>query len=180
LGSSFRIVTVVLDPQETPAKARETKLRYLDQLSRAREAQGLPAGKSAEADESWTFLVGAERDIRSLADAVGFGYAYHPGRKEYLHPATFMMITPTGRVGQYVYGVHFEPPEVEAAIASAAMDITSESTQDFILSCYHYEAPEGLNAFRIMQIAGIIFALGVVMALGGLHLRSRLARRPAV
>jgi protein SCO1/2 len=140
----------------------------------------LPAGDPAEADAAWTFLVGQDRDIKSLAKSVGFGYEYHPGRKEYLHPAVFMMITPTGRVAQYVYGVHFEPGMVEGAIAAAAMDVTSESTQNFILSCYHYEAPEGLNAFLIMKIAGIVFAILLVLVLGGIHLRSRLSRRPAV
>jgi len=175
-GESFRIITIVLDPTESPKRARETKEGYLTQLARAREALGLPA--ATHADEGWSFLVGKEADIRAVADTVGFHYKYHPGRKEYLHPAVFMMITPLGTVAQYIPGVSFESETLEAAVTSAALGVTTEGTQEFILSCYHYEPPEGFNAFRIMQIVGMVFAALVVIVIVSLHLKSRLSRRP--
>jgi len=175
-GNDFRIITVSLDPKETAARARETKLGYLANLNKAREARGLPGADRA--DDGWTFLTGDEASIKALTETVGFGYVYHPRRKEYLHPATFMTLTPDARVAQYVYGVHFERGELDAALTSAGLGLTTEASQDFILSCYHYEAPEGANGFRIMRIGAGFFAALVVLALGGLHLRSRLSKRP--
>lgn len=180
-GVDFEIITVVLDPSETPHRASKTKAGYLGQLARAREAASLPAADRA--DDGWHFLVGDRATIRELADTVGFGYTFHPGRKEYLHPSTFMLLTPSGRVAQYAYGVHFEPTFLEGALASAAMDVTTESVQDFILSCYHYEPVEGADGFRVMQIGALAFAGLLVVVLAGLHLRSRLGagtKRPAV
>lgn len=174
-GEAFQVITIVLDPAELPKRAKTTKDGYLRQLSKGRDALNLPPAEKAA--EGWTFLVGPEKNIRAVADAVGFGYRYHPERKEYLHPAVLMTITPKGQVAQYVYGVHFEPEELEGFVTAAGLGAMTESTKNFILSCYHYEAPEGLNAFRIMQVIGMLFAAGVVFFIVILHLKSRLSRR---
>src|SRR5690606_2530116 len=89
-----------IDPPEPPARAKQTKEKYLKLYDRSGSGDG------------WHFLVGEEESIQTLADATGFEYRYLPERKEYVHPAVFMMCTPDGRISRYLYGVAFDPQTI--------------------------------------------------------------------
>ncbi len=153
-GAQFKIITVGLDPKETPKRAAETKASYLDRYPRA------------TADKGWRFLTGDEASVRALADAVGFGYTYYPKRAEYLHPAAFMVLSPAGKVTNYTYGVSYQPADVVRVLTAAAVGESVESAQKFILSCYHYigDAVYARRAEAAMRYAGI----GFVALFGGL------------
>ena len=58
-GRDFELVTVSIDPRDTPARAAEVKARYVGQAGRP----GLEA--------SWRFLTGEAAQTKRLADAVG-------------------------------------------------------------------------------------------------------------
>ena len=66
VGKEFDVVTVSIDPGETPALAARKKAAYLKRYGRP------------GADQGWHFLTGDEPSIRRLADAVGFHYVYDP------------------------------------------------------------------------------------------------------
>ncbi|HLV02589.1 MAG TPA: SCO family protein, partial [Acidobacteriota bacterium] len=65
VGEDFDIVTVSIDPGETPGLAAEKKAQYLDSYRRESGSRG------------WYFLTGEEDQIRQLADSVGFRYEYN-------------------------------------------------------------------------------------------------------
>lgn len=166
-GKEFRIVTVGLDPTETHERAFDTKLGYLERYGR----EG--------ADLGWRFLGGHEASIRGLAEAVGFGYRRHPENGDYLHPAAFLVITPKGQVSTYVYGVSFDPKKLSALLATAAFGGTSESTEKFLLTCFHYEATEGAAgvAVKVMRYGGLTFVVGLIAAFGAFGAKRRRSRR---
>jgi len=160
-GAQFKVVTIGLDPNETPEKAAETKAAYLDRYGRATAARG------------WKFLVGDEASIRAVADSVGFGYRYLDDRNEYLHPSVFAVLSPSGAVTNYTYGVKFDPGELVHVLTAAAVGESVESAQKFILSCYHYVG-DGIYAKRaetLMRYAGIGFAALFAVFLGRLAWR---------
>src|ERR1700753_425027 len=64
-GGEFQIATVVLDPNEKPEQAAESKARYLRQTGRPQGASG------------WHFLTGPEASIKQVASAVGFSYSFN-------------------------------------------------------------------------------------------------------
>lgn len=160
-GAQFKIITVGLDPDETPARAAETKAGYLDRYDRPTAAAG------------WTFLVGDEASIRALADSVGFGYRYYAKRDEYLHPSAFIVLSPSGEVTNYTYGVQFDPDDLVHVLTSAAVGESVESARKFILSCYHYvgDALYAKRAEALMRYAGIGFAVVFAAFLGRLAWR---------
>ena len=172
-GKHFQILTVGLDPAEKPERASETRKSYIERYQLARKRMGLAAVSTGSMEKGWTFLVSEQRTVKALADSVGFGYRRLARKQQYLHPSTFMVLSADAEVVEYIYGVDFKPAVLDTALTTAALGIESEAAEKFILSCYHYEPPKGLNGYRVMQIVGAFFAVGVVLTIGGLHWRSK-------
>ena len=79
-GRDFEVMAVSIDPTETPDLAARKKAEYLRRY--------------AKSSAGWHFLTGAEPQIRQLADAVGFRYAYDPQTKQYAHASAIMVRRP--------------------------------------------------------------------------------------
>ena len=149
LGSQFRMITVSIDPGESPQRAEETKQKYL----RAYGREGAAAG--------WHCLVGSEENIRALADAVGFRYVYVAETKEFAHAAVTMVLTPGGRVSRYLYGIEYDPQTLRLSLVEASEGKVGSTVDKIILLCFHYDSAAGRYApvaFRIMQIGALGFA----------------------
>jgi protein SCO1/2 len=151
-GREFEIVTVSIDPLETPTLARLKKQNYLEEYARPGAAQG------------WHFLTGREENIKKLADAVGFGYRYVEERQQYAHPAAIFVVTPDGRMARYLYGVVYQPKTVRLALTEAGQGKIGTTADRLLLYCFHYDAQEGryvLAATNIMRFGGATTALVV-------------------
>lgn len=151
-GREFEIVTVSIDPLETPTLARLKKQNYLEEYARPAAAQG------------WHFLTGREENIKKLADAVGFGYRYVEERQQYAHPAAIFVVTPDGRMARYLYGVVYQPKTVRLALTEAGQGKIGTTADQLLLYCFHYDAHEGryvLASTNIMRFGGATTALVV-------------------
>jgi protein SCO1/2 len=156
-GKEFRVVTVSLDPEETPDVAHKTQNRYLSQYGR-------PGAK-----DGWSFLTGSEANIKALAAAMGFGYAYNEAREEYVHPAAIAVTTPEGKIARYLYGLDFPENTLRLALVESSQGRIGTSIDRLILYCFHYDSSEG----RYAPVARNIMKLGggvTVVLLGGLVL----------
>jgi protein SCO1/2 len=156
VGREFDIVTISIDPRETPGRARQTWLSTL-------KAYGRP-----EAANGWHFLTGSDDNIRRVASTVGFGYRFVPARQEYAHTAALFLCTPEGRVARYLYGVKFEPQTVRLSILEAAQGKIGSTLDQIILYCFHYDANAkryAPAAMRIMRVGG-----GLSVAILGMFL----------
>jgi protein SCO1/2 len=94
-GEEYRIVTVSINPEETPDLAASKKANYLKTTTRP------------VSDSGWAFLVGDSSQSRALADAVGFKYFYDAERGEWAHPAAAFILTPQGKLSRVLYGIQF-------------------------------------------------------------------------
>jgi protein SCO1 len=144
-GKDFRILTVLLDPEETNESARRFRARYLSQYNRP----GTEGG--------WTFLTGADENIRALAKSVGFSYSYNEVRKEYVHPAAIALLSPEGKVARYLYGLQYPDKTLRLGVVEASEGRVGTSLDRLVLFCFHYDSTEGRYApiaARIMQIGG--------------------------
>lgn len=151
-GQQFEIVTVSIDPTETPTLAKLKKQNYLEEYGRAGAAGG------------WHFLTGREENIRKLADAVGFGYRYVEERGQYAHAAAIFVVTPDGRMAKYLYGVLYQPKTLRLALAEAGQGKIGTTADQLLLYCFHYDAQEGryvLAATNIMRFGGATTAVVV-------------------
>lgn len=157
-GKEFRIVTVSFDHRNTTEQAREKQSLYL-------------LGYDREVPESaWEFLTGDVRNIRALADAVGYHYKFLPDTKEFSHPAAMIFLTPDGRVHNYLERLDFPAMEVRLALAEAADGKVGTIFDRVVSFCFVYDHSQGkytLAAKRVMALGGVasLAAVGTMVGL---------------
>jgi protein SCO1/2 len=164
IGKEFDVVTVSIDPKETPALATAKKQSYLEGYRRPEAASG------------WHFLTGPASSIAALEKTLGFEATYDPETDQYAHPAVIFMITPEGRVSRYLYGVSFEEKTLTLGLTEASEGRIGSAWDRFILSCYHYDSRQGryaLAAMKLMRVAGLASVLIFGAVLSSLWLRER-------
>jgi protein SCO1/2 len=150
LGNQFQVVTVSIDPLETPTRAALTKEMYLKLYNRPGSAAG------------WHFLTGCEEDIKKLAATVGFHYKYLPERRQFVHAAALILCTPDGRVSRYLGGVVYNPQTLRLSLVEAAGGKVGSATDQFFLSCFHYDEKAGRYgpfALGMMRMGAVLTLL---------------------
>jgi protein SCO1/2 len=156
VGDQFDVVSMSIDPRDTPETATKKRAQVVGSYARA---HGQTKG--------WHFLVGDEANIRRVTDAVGFKYRYDARQQQYAHPAAIYVLTPDGRLGRYLYGITFDPSDVRLGLLEASKGRAISTTERILLFCYHYD-PQGkhyaLVAMNVMRLGGA----ATVLALGGL------------
>jgi protein SCO1 len=126
-GQDFQVVIISFDPTDTPARAALQK----DCCIRAY--------KSPSRTDGWHFLTGKPDAIASVAQAVGFHYAFDQNQGRYIHPAGVMVLSPTGRLTHYFFGIDASPADLESAIHDAAADRATAVDQPEQQYCANYD-----------------------------------------
>lgn len=152
-GQEFEVVTVSIDPDDTPEGATKKRERYVAELGRA------------EAAEGWHFLVGSEDNVKRLADAVGFGYRFVEETGEYAHSAGLFLTTPEGRLSRYLYGVMFDAQTLRLSLVEASNGRIGTTVDQLLLFCFAYDHTEGRYGPAAMNLMRM-FAAVVVIVMG--------------
>jgi protein SCO1 len=154
VGKDFEVLTVSFDPHETPKDAAETKAVYLKRYGRAGAEQG------------WHFLTGSQESIDALTKAAGFQYQYNAQTGQFAHGTAILVLTPTGKIAQYYYGVEFPPKDLRLALVQASANKIGSLVDQILLYCYHYDPTVGkynVVIYRVLRLGGIT----TVILLGG-------------
>ena len=155
IGQDFQVVSVSIDPGETPKAAAAKKQLHVSQAAR----NGTAAG--------WHFLTGQQAAIEALTTAVGFRYVYDAETDEYAHPTGLVILTPDGRVARYIFGIDFPPKDVRLALVEAADNQIGSPVDQLLLLCYHYDPLTGQYTFLITNSLRWV-GIGTVLVLGTL------------
>ena len=169
-GQDFDIMSVSIDPLESPLRARQTKEEYMRRYGSSGTGSG------------WHFLTGQQSEITRLAADVGFHYRYIPERAEYAHAAVFIICTPQGRISRYLYGVTFEPQTIRLSLVEAAAGEIGSPMDQILLFCFQYDAAAGNygpTATGLMKIGGAITVLALAFGLVPTWLRRRQSQMSA-
>jgi protein SCO1/2 len=164
VGEEFDVVTISIDPRDTPEVAADKRRRILYQYGRESAERGwhfLVAERSVDEDEI-VAEYGVYPSIERLADALGFHYQWMPRQRQYAHPGVVMMLTPDGRIARYLYGLEYDSNDVRLGLLEASEGRSVSGVEQVILYCYRYDpSAQGytLVAWRVMQIGGAITAL---------------------
>jgi protein SCO1/2 len=158
LGQQYSVLTVSIDPRETPAQAAEKRAPLL-------------LGQAAGSEADWHLLTGQAAAIDQLASAVGFHAIYDPQEDEYIHPAGLIVLTPGGQVSRYLYGLDVPPNDLRLALVEAGQGRVGSLVDQIALLCYHYDASTGKYTPLVLgavRLAGLATLLGLGLFLGAL------------
>ncbi|MGQ9927446.1 MAG: SCO family protein [Chloroflexaceae bacterium] len=166
VGSDFQVISVSIDPRETPMNAANTRAAVVSRYNR-------PEGKAG-----WHFLTGAQESITSLAEAVGFKYFYDERIDQYAHAAGILVLTPEGRLARYFYGIEFNPSDVRLGIVEASGNKIGTPVDQLLLLCYQFDPATGTYTGLVLTLVRAGGILTVIVLLASLYLLSRGSGRP--
>lgn len=152
IGEQYEVVTVSIDPTETPEMAMGKKAVYVGLYGRPGAKQG------------WHFLVGDEPSIRALTQAVGYHYNYIPETKQFAHATGIVVLTPQGKVSRYFYGILYPPRDIRLALVEASNEKIGSPVDAVLLYCCQYDPTTGKYSIvvsRILRIAGVVTLLSM-------------------
>jgi protein SCO1/2 len=140
VGDQFNVVTVSIDPRETPQLAVAKKKLHIQQYGRA------------GASEGWHFLTGDEDSIKRLTSAVGFRYKFDTETNQFAHASGIMVLTPQGKIARYFYGIQYPPRDLRLSLVDASADRIGSPVDQVLLLCYHYDLLLGKYSARAMDV----------------------------
>ncbi len=159
-GREFDVVAVSFDPEETPALAAAKKETYLHSYRRPNAAAG------------FHFLTGDAESIRRLAEAVGFRYRYDPASDEFAHAAGITVLTPSGVIARYFYGVEYAPRDLRLGLIEAAEEKIGSAVDQLMLYCFRYDPATGRYSAAVLNLVRLGGVL-TVMAFAGFVIVAR-------
>lgn len=160
----FNVLLVSIDPRDSAANARTAQGN--DELVHPR---AFVAG--------WHYLSGAEDAIAPLMRSIGFRYLFDDRVGQYAHAAGVVLLTPQGRIAQYLFGVQFAPETLRLGLVNASRGSIGNVVDRLLLLCCDYDASTGrytVTIDRVMQGLGIATAL---ILIGGIAWLRRAERR---
>ena len=168
-GDEYNIITLSIDPEETPEMAAAKKATHVERVDRPGTAEG------------WHFLVGNEYAIAQLAQAAGFKYVYDPATDMYAHAAGIMAVTPDGRVARYFYGLEYIKRDVEWGLTEASDGRIGNLVDQMVLLCFQYDPKSGAYGIYVigaLRVLATLTILGLGLMYLMLYLRSKKATAP--
>lgn len=165
LGEEFRVVTVSFDPRDGPADAERARVKAI-------EALGLDADQ-----DDWPFFVGEEEQVRRLADALGFRYAYDERTDQYAHPAGVFILTPDGTLSRVLYGFEYPALDLRLALVEAGRGEVGTLVEQVLITCYRYDPAERRYGFWVLGFLRLMGLFLLITAGTGFFVLIRKDRR---
>ena len=166
VGRDFDVITVSIDPGETSDLAKAKKDEYVGRYRR--EGAG----------EGWHFLTGDAEQIERLAEAVGFHYEYDKETDLFIHASGIMVLTPTGRLARYFYGIEYSPKDLRLGLIEASENRIGSPVDQILLLCFQYDPTTGKYGLVIMNslrlVGGVTVAILAMLVIGMIRRDRRL------
>lgn len=154
IGVDYDLVAVSMDHKENSTVAREKKQSYLKALGQV------------GAEKGWHFLVGSEENVKKLSDELGFGFKWNDELKQYAHAAVTYVVSPSGVISRYLYGIDFSAQTLRLSLVEASEGKIGNIIEQFVLFCFQFNPSKSryvLYSFNLMRIGAVLTVL--IMAL---------------
>ncbi|HET7662731.1 MAG TPA: SCO family protein [Rhodanobacteraceae bacterium] len=166
-GKQFNVVLVSINPDDTPRTAATTQTN---------DAVG---HRDAHVPR-WHYLVGSRQASAALMRSIGFRYLFDKRNGQYDHDAGIVLLTPQGKVSQYLFGVKFAPETLRLGLVQASHGKIGNLVDHFLLLCCNYDPSTGrysLVIHRVMQLLGTLTAVLLIGVIAYLRHREKRARK---
>ncbi len=157
LKDSVKVISFSIDPRDN-----------LEDLKRFAIDHNLP--------DNW--VVAKSPQANTLLKAIDFRYIYDQSLGEFDHPNFYVIITPTGKISRYIYGVNPRRRDLVLAILEAKREnVRLSPVEGFFLRCFRYDPERGtyeVDWFFVFDVIGglLTFFLIPTVVWGGSLYRS--------
>ena len=141
-GKDYNIVTISIDPTETPKEARKSKERTLQSIQKPYPAQ------------AWRFLTGDEEGIDAVSRAVGFHYIRNGDGFD--HPVALVILSPAGKVVRYMLGSDFLPADLSLSLLEAQKGAIGPTIAKLVRICFRVDPKSHAFVFEITKVMATI------------------------
>lgn len=156
-GSDFSVVSVSIDPEETSEMASRATTRLSERV-----------------DGEWSVVTAAEPAIKTLTDSAGFRFEYLEASDQYAHAALTYILTPDGRVSQYLAGIEPASRDLKFALIEASDGQIGSFIDQIALACLQYDSSRNAYVARgVMRAGGLTILAGLGLFFGVLWSRER-------
>lgn len=155
-GRDYAVVFVSFDPRETPEMAAQKKVTAMYHFRRPETASG------------WHFLTGSKESIDALTKAANFRYTFDEKTNLFAHASGILLLTPSGRISRYFYGVEYPSRDVRFGLVDASAGKIGSPVDHVLLFCYQYDpssARYSASILKVIRLGGVLTVLGVVAAI---------------
>jgi protein SCO1/2 len=169
-GRDFIGLAVSIDPKEDPKSANTQQGRLLRSLQHPER-------------NDWQFVLDTSpgtANASALARAVGFRYKYDDSSKLYAHSAVALVVSPSGIISRYLYGVEFPPRDLRLALVEAGEGRVGTTLDRVLLACFRYDPmAQRYTPFAVafVRIGAMLSGLALLTLLAVLWRREFVMRR---
>ncbi len=168
IGTDYDVVTISIDPKETPELSAKKKAGYV-------KALGADGG-----DRGWHFLTGDQLSIDAICDSVGFRYFYDEEVGEYAHAGGVVILTPSGKVSRYFIDVVFPKLDMRLALVESSEGRIGSLVDAITLLCFRHDPATGKYGLVVTNVvrlgAGLTLSLLLIFIVSMLRRDRALAR----
>lgn len=88
----------------------------------------------------WKTISASYENIQKLLNSFDFQYDFNSDLKEYNHPSVLIVITPSGRIARYIYGVNPSGRDIKLATIEAISEKSSPGLfRGFYFKCFAFD-----------------------------------------
>lgn len=139
LGKDYKIITISFNTRDTPEKAKVKKVNFVQKISK-------------ENQKYWMYLTGEQENIDKITDAMG--YRYKVQGLDFAHASVIMVLSPSGKITRYLYGLSFLPFDVKMAIVEAQKGLARPTINKVLEYCFAYNPGSKTYTIQITRIVG--------------------------
>jgi protein SCO1/2 len=161
LGKDYQIITISFNTKDTPEKAREKKVNFVQKISK-------------EDQKSWIYLTGIQKNIDAITEAIGFKYKAQG--LDFAHASAIFVLSPQGKITRYLYGLTFLPFDVKMAIVEAQKGLARPTINKVLEYCFAYNPGSKTYTLQVTRIIGSITILIALIVFAMLLLNRRKKR----
>ncbi len=161
LGKDFSVLTFSFDSTDTPADLKSFEKRW--------KMDGI----------NWLTATAGGDEIYALLKSIDYGVDYDEKTKEYGHPNVVVVVTPSGRISRYIYGVEPKPDDLELAIMEAQVEKTSINNffKTLYVRCFSFNPATKSYQVDWRFISQTFAGLTIITVMGIILIRSLYANK---
>ncbi len=158
LGMDYQIITISFNTKDTPEKAREKKVNFVQKISK-------------ENQQYWIYLTGVQKNIDAITASIG--YKYKAQGLDFAHASAIFVLSPHGKITRYLYGLTFLPFDVKMAIIEAQKGLARPTINRVLEYCFAYNPGSKTYTLQVTRIIGSITILIALIVFTMLLLKRR-------